>query len=80
MVRIGVVIVKREQSEDYQGLVRLSQVRRSCCELANRSLVTIDDLSNEEIELLFLLADEMGESVDKQVGLCQGKIMASLFF
>ena len=48
--------------------------------LANRSLVTIDDLSNGEIEALFSLADEMSDSTDKQFGLCQGKVMASLFF
>ncbi len=47
--------------------------------LANRSLVTIDDLSNGEIEALFSLADEMSESMDKQFGLYQGKVMASLF-
>ena len=48
--------------------------------LANRSLVTIDDLSNGEIEAIFSLADEMSEAVDKQSNVCQGKIMASLFF
>jgi len=48
--------------------------------LANRSLVTIDDLSNGEIEALFSLADEMEDSINEQSGLCQGKIMASLFF
>ena len=48
--------------------------------LANRSLVTIDDLSNGEIEGLFSLADEMSDSMNKQFGVCQGKIMASLFF
>ena len=48
--------------------------------LANRSLVTIDDLSNREIEAVFSLADEMSESMDKQSSVCQGKIMASLFF
>jgi aspartate carbamoyltransferase catalytic subunit len=48
--------------------------------LANRSLVTIDDLSNREIEALFSLADEMTDSPNKQAALCQGKIMASLFF
>ena len=47
---------------------------------ANRSLVTIDDLSNREIEALFCLADEMSGSMSDQSGLCQGKIMASLFF
>ena len=48
--------------------------------LANRSLVTIDDLTNGEIEALFTLADEMADSPAEQGGLCQGKIMASLFF
>ena len=48
--------------------------------LANRSLVTIDDLSNEEIEAVFSLADEMSEAMDKQSRVCQGKLMASLFF
>ncbi|MFC1860214.1 aspartate carbamoyltransferase [Chloroflexota bacterium] len=48
--------------------------------LANRSLVTIDDLSNGEIEGLFALADKMSVSMNKQLKACQGKIMASLFF
>ncbi len=48
--------------------------------LANRSLVTVDDLSNGEIEALFSLADEMSDSLNEQFGLCHGKIMASLFF
>jgi aspartate carbamoyltransferase catalytic subunit len=48
--------------------------------LANRSLVTIDDLSYGEIEALFNLADEMAGAMDEQYGLCRGKIMASLFF
>ncbi|MFQ6122943.1 MAG: aspartate carbamoyltransferase, partial [Dehalococcoidales bacterium] len=48
--------------------------------LANRSLVTIDDLSNAEIEALFSLADEMSASMDEQFDVCQGKVMASLFF
>jgi aspartate carbamoyltransferase catalytic subunit len=48
--------------------------------LENRNLVTIDDLSNGEIEALFFLADEMAGSPNEQYKLCQGKIMASLFF
>jgi aspartate carbamoyltransferase catalytic subunit len=48
--------------------------------LVNRSLVTIDDLSNEEIEAVFSLADEMLHSLNNQSNVCQGKIMASLFF
>ena len=46
----------------------------------NRSLVTIDDLSNQEIMSVFSLADEVSNSINKQSSLCQGKIMASLFF
>jgi aspartate carbamoyltransferase catalytic subunit len=48
--------------------------------LANRSLVTIDDLSSGEAEALFTLADEMSAAMNEQLGLCRGKIMASLFF
>jgi aspartate carbamoyltransferase catalytic subunit len=48
--------------------------------LANRSLVTIDDLSNGEIISLFSLADEMSDNMAGQYGLGRGKIMASLFF
>jgi len=48
--------------------------------LKNRSLVTIEDLSNGEIEALFSLADEMEGSMAEQSETCQGKIMASLFF
>ncbi len=48
--------------------------------LVNRSLVTIDDISNGEIEAVFALAGEMSRAVEKQSSVCQGKIMASLFF
>jgi len=48
--------------------------------LANRSLITIDDLSNKEIEAVFSLADEMSDSMNEQFGVCRGKVMASLFF
>ncbi len=48
--------------------------------LLNRSLVTIDDLSNEEIEAVFSIADEMSERIDAQSGICKGKILATLFF
>jgi aspartate carbamoyltransferase catalytic subunit len=48
--------------------------------MASRSLVTIDDLSNGEIEALFSLADEMSASMNEQFGVCHGKVMASLFF
>ncbi len=48
--------------------------------LANRSLITIDDLSNGEMLALFSLADEMSATRSEQLDLCRGKIMASLFF
>ncbi len=48
--------------------------------LANRSVVTIDDLSNGEMLALFSLADEMSAAMGEQYGLCRGKVMASLFF
>lgn len=48
--------------------------------IAGNDLITIDDLSNREIEAVFSLADEMSGSIGEQFGVCQGKIMASLFF
>ena len=48
--------------------------------LENKSLVTIDDLSNGEIKALFSLVDTMAESITDQSKVCEGKIMASLFF
>ena len=48
--------------------------------LVNRSLVTVDDLSNGEIEAVFSLADEMSDTMSEQFGVCRGKVMASLFF
>lgn len=49
-------------------------------DLSDRDLITIEDLSNEEIEGVFVLADEMGQALRKQAQLCEGMIMASLFF
>lgn len=48
--------------------------------LTNRNVITIDDLSNGEILAIFSLADEMAKAMKEQLGLCRGKIMASLFF
>jgi aspartate carbamoyltransferase catalytic subunit len=48
--------------------------------LAHRSLVTIDDFSNKEIEAVFSSASEMSDSMGEQFGICRGKVMASLFF
>ncbi len=47
-----------------------------------RGLVTIDDLSDEEIEEIFLLADEMesGKHRLPQQSMVPGKIMATLFY
>ncbi len=49
-------------------------------DLAGKSLVTIDNLSNGEIEALFSLADDISGSMEKQLDVCRGKVMASLFF
>lgn len=40
----------------------------------------MDDLSTEEIEAVFSLAGEMENDIHGQTGICQGMIMASLFF
>ena len=48
--------------------------------LTNKNLVTIDDLSHGEMTAIFSLADEMSGAMNDQLGLCRGKIMASLFF
>ena len=48
--------------------------------LANRDLITIDDFSNQEVEAVFALADDMAGSLREQYDVCQGMIMASLFF
>lgn len=48
--------------------------------LKKRNLVTIDDLSNAEIMAIFNLASEMEKDIKGQFNLCQGLVMASLFF
>jgi aspartate carbamoyltransferase catalytic subunit len=48
--------------------------------LANRDLVTVDDLSYAETEAIFSLADEMSDSMSEQLNTCRGMVMASLFF
>lgn len=45
-----------------------------------RDLVTIDDVSNGEIEGIFSLADDMSQDIYGQTDVCRDKIMASLFF
>ena len=45
-----------------------------------RDLVSIDDLSSEEIYELFRHADEFKEDIRAWSGLCRGQIMATLFF
>ena len=49
-------------------------------DLKSRDLITIDDLTNGEIESIFTLADEMSASMPQQFGLCAGKVMATIFF
>ena len=48
--------------------------------MAGRSLVTIDDFTSAEMEGVFNVADQMASNRSAQYGLCQGKVMASLFF
>ena len=48
--------------------------------LAGRSLVTMDDLSTEEIEAVFSLAEKLGSDIHGQMDVCHGMVMASLFF
>ncbi|MDY6833773.1 MAG: aspartate carbamoyltransferase, partial [Chloroflexota bacterium] len=48
--------------------------------LKNRSVTIIEDLSNEEIEQVFCVADRMLESIKGQTELCAGQIMATLFY
>ena len=45
-----------------------------------RDVVTLDDLSNFEIEQIFRLADQMKEQTATWSGFCKGKILATLFF
>ncbi len=48
--------------------------------VSGRSLVTIDDFTSAEMEGVFNVADQMAADRSAQYGLCQGKVMASLFF
>ena len=45
-----------------------------------RDFITLDDLSNFEIEQIFRLADQMKEQPATWAGFCKGKILATLFF
>lgn len=48
--------------------------------LKERNLLTIDDLSNPEMETVFALADEMESAPRAYSELCKGFVMASLFY
>lgn len=48
--------------------------------LKNNSTITIDDLSNWEMEAIFSLADEMASDTRAYSDLCKGLVMASLFY
>ena len=48
--------------------------------LAGRNVVSIDDLSNEEIEAVFRLADEMAECPRRFWGRATAKVLATLFY
>jgi len=45
-----------------------------------RHLITLDDLSNFEIEQIFRLADQMRVDLATWSGFCQGKLLATLFY
>lgn len=49
-------------------------------DLKGRNLVTVDDVSNDEIEAIFSLADRMHADIRGQSSLCKGMVMASLFY
>ena len=49
-------------------------------ELRGRDLITVDDISNDEIEAVFALADAMNDDIRGHSGLCKGMVMASLFY
>jgi len=48
--------------------------------LAGRDVISVFDLSNAEIEQLIVLADEMEKSARGRTDICEGKIMAALFY
>ena len=45
-----------------------------------RHLITLDDLSNFEIEQIFRLADQMRTQLATWSGFCKGKLLATLFY
>ena len=49
-------------------------------DLKDRDFITVDDISNDEIEAVFSLADEMHADIRGQSHLCKGIVMASLFY
>ena len=49
-------------------------------DLRDRDLITVDDISNDEIEAVFSLANVMHSDIRGQSGLCKGMVMASLFY
>ncbi|MCL0050261.1 hypothetical protein M1N22_00160 [Dehalococcoidia bacterium] len=50
--------------------------------LAGRDLISINDFSNEEIEAVLNLADEMSSALEKgkRLDLCQGKELYTIFY
>ena len=48
--------------------------------LQGRNLITVDDISNDEVESVFSLADLMHADIRGQSNLCKGMVMASLFY
>ncbi len=48
--------------------------------LANRSIISVDDMSKEEIETIFLLANRIHEDLPSFWGAGSGKVLATLFY
>ena len=48
--------------------------------LKNRNLITIDDLTNPEMEAIFSLSDDMASDTKSYSELCKGYVMATLFY
>ena len=49
-------------------------------DLKDRDFITVNDISNDEVEAMFSLANQMDDNIRGQSHLCKGMVMASLFY
>ena len=49
-------------------------------DLKDRDFITVNDISNDEVEAVFSLANKMDDNIRGQSHLCKGMVMASLFY